>query len=65
MELVGLLALALIIGLIIRNKGDNTMDTLSKGCGCLAVGIFLLIIGLILLTFFLAYPETFNETFSV
>jgi len=36
--LIALLAIALIVGLIIRNKGDNTMDTLSKGCGCLVIG---------------------------
>ena len=34
MELLGLLAFCLILGLIIRKRGDNTMDTLSKGCGC-------------------------------
>ena len=43
MELVGLLALCLIIGLIIRKKGDNTMDTLSKGCGCFVIGIIVVI----------------------
>ena len=36
MELIFLiLAIALIVGLIIRKRGDNTMDTLSKGCGCI------------------------------
>jgi hypothetical protein len=40
--LIGLLALALIVGLIIRNKGDNTMDTLSKGCGCLLVAVIII-----------------------
>tara|TARA_B100000886_G_C20338550_1_gene455593 strand:- start:1 stop:174 length:174 start_codon:yes stop_codon:yes gene_type:complete len=36
MELIFFLfAIALIVGLIIRKRGDNTMDTLSKGCGCI------------------------------
>jgi hypothetical protein len=42
MELLGFLAFCLILGLIIRNKGDNTMDTLSKGCGCFVVIIIVL-----------------------
>jgi len=41
--LIILLVFALIIGLIIRNKGDNTMDTLSKGCGCM-VTLFIILI---------------------
>ena len=41
--LVILLVFALIIGLVIRNKGDNTMDTLSKGCGCM-VTLFVILI---------------------
>jgi|TARA_B100000963_G_C22162730_1_gene466735 hypothetical protein len=51
MELVGLLALALIVGLIIRKRGDNTMDTMGKGCGCLFIG-FIIIIALAILIFF-------------
>jgi hypothetical protein len=44
MELIVLLiGGALLIGLFIRNKGDNTMDTLSKGCGCIFWFIFILI----------------------
>ena len=43
MELLGFLAFCLILGLIIRNKGDNTMDTLSKGCGCFVVIIVFLV----------------------
>lgn len=31
MEILGFLGLCLILGLIIRKKGDSTMDTLSKG----------------------------------
>ena len=47
MELIVILfGFALIIGLIIRNKGDNTMDTLSKGCGCM-VGVVVFIAGLL------------------
>ena len=47
MELIVILfGVALIIGLIIRNKGDNTMDTLSKGCGCM-VGVVIFIAALL------------------
>ena len=38
-----LLGIGLIVGLIVRDKGDNTMETLSKGCGCM-FGIVLLLI---------------------
>ena len=48
MEIVGLLAVALIVGLIIRDKGDNTMDTLSKGCGCIFWFIFLIVVVFVL-----------------
>ena len=41
--IVILLGIGLIVGLIIRNKDDNTMETLSKGCGCM-FGIVLLLI---------------------
>ena len=44
MELLGLLAFCLILGLIIRKRGDNTMDTLSKGCGCFSVLFFLVVV---------------------
>jgi|TARA_Y100000385_G_C12844787_1_gene530424 hypothetical protein len=47
MELLGLLAFCLILGLIIRKRGDNTMDTLSKGCGCFSV-LFFLVVALII-----------------
>tara|TARA_B110000090_G_C13061981_1_gene323790 strand:+ start:163 stop:336 length:174 start_codon:yes stop_codon:yes gene_type:complete len=44
MELIILiLAIALILGLIIRKRGDNTMQTLSKGCGCLVFFVLVLI----------------------
>ena len=42
--IVVLLGIGLIVGLIIRKKGDNTMDTLSKGCGCLFVIALLIFI---------------------
>ena len=48
MELVRLLTYALMVGLLVgllfRNKGDNTTDTLSKGCGFLLVGVIVIII---------------------
>ena len=47
MELVGVLVLCLILGILIRKKGDNTMDTLSKGCGCFSI-LFFLVLGLII-----------------
>ena len=43
MELIGVLVLCLILGIIIRKKGDNTMDTLSKGCGCFSFLFFLVV----------------------
>ena len=33
--LVGLIALGIVVGLLVRNRGDNTMDTLGKGCSTL------------------------------
>ena len=53
MELIVLLALGLLVGLLIRKKGDNTMDTMGKGCGCLLWGA-LIIIGLLILLYFFA-----------
>ncbi|GAB5563572.1 MAG: hypothetical protein Wins2KO_06350 [Winogradskyella sp.] len=47
MEILGFLGLCLILGLIIRKKGDSTMDTLSKGCGCF-VTLFVLFMGLMI-----------------
>jgi uncharacterized ion transporter superfamily protein YfcC len=44
MELITFLAIALIVGLIIRKKDDNTMQTLSKGCGCIVVFIIIAMI---------------------
>jgi uncharacterized ion transporter superfamily protein YfcC len=51
MELLGFLLFCLILGLIIRRKGDNTMDTLSKGCGCFVI-LFILFIGLLFWSLF-------------
>ena len=49
MELIVLLiGCALLIGLFLRKKGDNTMDTLGKGCGCMFWFIVILIILIIL-----------------
>ena len=49
--LVGLLALGLLVGLLFRNKGDNTMDTLSKGCGYIIALVFLLFVLVVIATF--------------
>ena len=51
MELVGLLAFALLVGLLVRNKGDNTMDTLSKGCSYIIALVFLLFVLVVIVTF--------------
>ena len=48
--IIVILGIGLIVGLIIRKKGDNTMDTLSKGCGCLFVILLILTIILALPT---------------
>tara|TARA_B100000965_G_C19268498_1_gene616201 strand:+ start:505 stop:663 length:159 start_codon:yes stop_codon:yes gene_type:complete len=48
--IIVILGIGLIVGLIIRKKGDNTMDTLSKGCGCLFVILLILTILLALPT---------------
>jgi len=47
MELLGVILFCLILGIIIRKKGDNTMDTLSKGCGCFSI-LFFLVVALII-----------------
>ena len=62
--LVLIICLGLIVGLVVRNKGDNTMDTLSKGCGCMTTFIILLILITLLAIWFTTNPESFNETFS-
>ena len=43
MELIGILLFCLVVGLIVRKKGDNTMDTLGKGCGCVVL-VFVLVV---------------------
>ena len=57
MELVGLLALALIVGLFLRKRGDNTMDTLSKGCGCLILLVVILFLIYVFIGFSIFMPE--------
>tara|TARA_Y200000002_G_scaffold44777_1_gene32411 strand:- start:122 stop:295 length:174 start_codon:yes stop_codon:yes gene_type:complete len=57
MELVGLLALALIVGLFLRKRGDNTMDTLSKGCGCLVLLVVILFLVYVFIGFSIFMPE--------
>ena len=57
MELVGLLALALIVGLFLRKRGDNTMDTLSKGCGCLVLLVVILFLVYVFIGFSIFIPE--------
>lgn len=57
MELVGLLALALIVGLFLRKRGDNTMDTLSKGCGCLILLVVILFLVYVFIGFSIFIPE--------
>ena len=47
--LIGILLISLIIGLFVRNKGDNTMDTLSKGC------LYLFVIVLLFVLYFMWY----------
>ena len=62
MEIIILIiGLCLIIGLVVREKGDNTLDTLSKGFGSLSKGcgcLFLLIILLVILLVILGYQQT-------
>ena len=53
--IVLVLGLGLLVGLVVRKKGDNTMDTLSKGCGCIFVIIILLMI-------FYTYQASINAT---
>ena len=51
--IVLVLGLGLLAGLVVRKKGDNTMDTLSKGCGCI-------ILIIIILTIFYTYQASIN-----
>ncbi len=64
MELVGLLAFALILGLIIRSKGDNTMDTLSKGCGCMTTLFVLFILLVVVVLLLNNNPDFFKDIFN-
>ena len=47
--LVGLLAIAFIIGLIFREKGDGFLDTLSSGCSTIILIIVAIVILIILI----------------
>lgn len=62
MELIVLLLfVVLVVGLIVRKRGDNTMDTFSKGCGCIFLIIILIIIGAIAYGIYLGnYDKFFN-----
>ena len=42
--IVLVLGFGLLVGLIVRRRGDNTMDTLSKGCGCIVIIIIILLL---------------------
>lgn len=35
MELLTLILIAFIVGLVIKDKSDNTAETVKKGCGCI------------------------------
>ena len=65
MELIETIVLGLVVvtvvGLIVRKRGDNTMDTMSKGCGCIFLIIILIIIGAIAYGIYLGnYDKFFN-----
>jgi len=64
MTLVGILAFALILGLIFRKKGDNTMDTLSKGCGCTTTLFVILILFVVVVLLLNNNPDFFKDIFN-
>lgn len=43
--IIGIIAVAFLVGLVSRNKGDNFLDTLGSGCGTI-IGI-IVILGII------------------
>ena len=56
MELIILgLFVVSVAGLIIRKRGDNTMDTMSKGCGCIIGTFVLLIIAYVVFLYYKAH----------
>tara|TARA_B100001769_G_scaffold274793_1_gene274184 strand:+ start:1165 stop:1338 length:174 start_codon:yes stop_codon:yes gene_type:complete len=56
MELIILvLFVVFVAGLIIRKRGDNTMDTMSKGCGCIIGTFVLLIIAYVVFLYYKAH----------
>jgi len=48
--IIGIIAVAFLVGLVSRNKGDNFLDTLGSGCGT--------IIGIIVILGVIAYFAT-------
>ena len=48
--LVGLLAIGIFVGLLVRNRGDNTMDTLGKGCFTIIIIVLLMLVSFFLIT---------------
>jgi len=48
--IIGIIAVAFLVGLVSRNKGDNFLDTLGSGCGT--------IIGIIVILGIIAYFAT-------
>jgi hypothetical protein len=46
--IIGILLIALLLGLVMRERGDGLLDTLSAGCssmwGCLILVIILLVV---------------------
>ena len=43
--IIGIIAVAFLVGLVSRNKGDNFLDTLGSGCGTIIT--ILAILGII------------------
>ena len=40
--IIGIIAVAFLVGLVSRNKGDNFLDTLGSGCGTI-IGIIVIL----------------------
>jgi len=65
MELsVGILAFALILGLIFRKNGENTMHTLSKSCGCTTILFVILILFVVVVLLLNNNPDFFKDIFN-
>jgi len=52
-----LLLLALVIGLLVRNKGDGVLDTMSQGCGQIAGCATTLLIILFLAIIYIIFTQ--------